>query len=116
MEITVSDFGDIAKRVTLVGRLDVFGAQKIEAPLEALATSNTNIVIDLEGVDFLASNSIRVLLITAKVLSRGSRKLVLLYPNPIVALALIHSGLTRLLPIVHSEDEARAALSSSQVV
>ena len=116
MEITVSDFGDIAKRVTLVGRLDVFGAQKIEAPLEALSSANTNIVIDLEGVTFLASNSMRVLVITAKALSCNSRKLVLLYPNPIVALALIQSGLNRLLPIVHSEDEARAALSSTQVV
>jgi hypothetical protein len=32
MEITVSDFDDVGKRVTLVGRLDIFGAEKIGVP------------------------------------------------------------------------------------
>jgi hypothetical protein len=32
MEITISDFGDLAKRVTLIGRLDIPGAGKIDMP------------------------------------------------------------------------------------
>jgi anti-anti-sigma factor len=111
MEITISNFGDLGRRVTLVGRLDIFGAEKIAAPLKELAGSNTNIVIDMEGVDFLASNSVRELVITAKTLARNSRRLVLLNPNVIVTLALIQSGLHLFLPIVHSEEEAQAVLS-----
>src|SRR5271154_801458 len=108
MEITISDFGDLGKRVTLVGRLDIFGAEKIEMPLAELAGSNTSIVIDMEGVDFVASNSVRHLVIAAKTVACNSRRLVLLYPRPLVAMALIQAGLHHILPIVHSEEEARA--------
>lgn len=111
MEITVSDFDDVGKRVTLVGRLDIFGAEKIGVPLTELAGSGTNIVIDLSGVDFIASNCMRHLVIAAKTAARNSRTLVLLYPRPLVAVALIHAGLHHMLPIVHSEGEARAVLS-----
>src|SRR5215813_11194295 len=111
MKITISNFGDLGKRVTLVGRMDIFGAEKIAAPLKELADSNTSIAIDMKGVDFLASNCVRQLVITAKTVARNSRRLVLLHPNPIVVLALIQSGLHYFLPIVHSEEEARAVLS-----
>jgi anti-anti-sigma factor len=111
MKITISDFGDMAKRVTLVGRLDVCGAAKIEAPLRETAGSDTNIVIDMEGVDFLASNSVRHLVIAAKTVAQNSRKLVLLYPRPLVVMALIAAGLVHILPIAHSEQEALAVLN-----
>jgi anti-anti-sigma factor len=75
MEITVSDFDDFGKRVTLVGRLDIFGAEKIAVPLTELAGSDTNIVIDLGGVDFIASNCMRHLVIAAKTVARNSRTL-----------------------------------------
>jgi anti-anti-sigma factor len=111
MEIAVSDFDGVGKRVTLVGRLDILGAEQIAAPLTELAGSDTNIVIDMGGVDFIASNCMRHLVIAAKTVACNSRILVLLYPRPLVAVALIHAGLHRMLPIVHSEDEARAVLS-----
>ena len=111
MEIAVSDFDGVGKRVTLVGRLDILGAEQIAAPLTELAGSDTNIVIDMGGVDFIASNCIRHLVIAAKTVACDSRILVLMYPRPLVAVALIHAGLHHMLPIVHSEDEARAVLS-----
>lgn len=61
MEITISDFGDLGKRVTLVGRLDIPGAGKIDVPLKELADSKTNIVVDMSGVDFIASLGMRSL-------------------------------------------------------
>jgi hypothetical protein len=51
MEMTVSDFGDVGKRVTLVGRLDILGSEEIDLPLAVVAGSGTSIVIDLGGVD-----------------------------------------------------------------
>jgi putative DNA-invertase from lambdoid prophage Rac len=39
MEVTVSDFGDAGKRVTLAGRLDILGAQAVELPLTVAAGS-----------------------------------------------------------------------------
>jgi hypothetical protein len=47
MEMSISDFGDLGKRVTLAGRLDIQGGDKIDLPVATLAGSRTNIVIDL---------------------------------------------------------------------
>jgi anti-anti-sigma factor len=111
MEMTVSDFGDTGKRVTLVGRLDILGADKIDLPLAVLAGSRTNIVVDLGGVDFIASIGIRHLVLAAKTVARNSRILVLLNPKPLVSDVLLTAGLQTILPIVRSEQEAEAALS-----
>jgi anti-anti-sigma factor len=66
MEITISDFGDLGKRVTLIGRLDILGAGKIDTPLKELADSKTNIVVDMSGVDFIASLGMRSFVLAAK--------------------------------------------------
>jgi len=111
MEITVSDFGELGKRVTLVGRLDIVGAEKIDLPLAVIAGSRTSIVVDLGGVDFIASIGIRHLVLAAKTVARNSRTLVLLNPRPLVRDALTKAELLTILPMVHSEDEAKATLS-----
>jgi anti-sigma B factor antagonist len=111
MEITISDFGDLGKRVTLVGRLDILGAGKIDAPLKELADSKTNIVVDMSGVDFIASLGMRSFVLAAKTLLPNARTLVLLNPRPVVADALTKAGLHALLPMVQNEPEAQALLS-----
>lgn len=113
MQITISEFGDAGKRVILVGKLDIVGAERIELPLATVAGTKSNIVVDMVGVDFIASIGIRHLVLAAKAVARGSRKLVLLDPSPLVTEVLVTAGLSDFLPIVRSEDEALAALSSS---
>jgi anti-anti-sigma factor len=110
MQITISEFGEAAKKVTLTGKLDIDGAEKIDLPLAAVAGSRQNIVVDMMGVDFIASIGIRHLVLAAKTVARGSGKLVLLNPTALVTYVLITTGLQQLLPIVRSEDEALAAL------
>ena len=113
MQITISDFGDAVKKVTLVGKLDIMGAEKIGLPLAAAAGSRGNIVVDMVGVDFIASIGIRHLVMAAKAVARGAGKLVLLDSNPMVTEVLVVSGLDQLLPIVRSEEEARAAFGAA---
>jgi anti-anti-sigma factor len=113
MQITVSEFGDAAKKVVLIGKLDIVGAEKIELPLATVAGSKTNIVVDMVGVDFIASIGIRHLVLAAKTVARASCKLILLDPNPLVTDVLVTAGLNDFLPIVRSEDEARAAFSAA---
>jgi anti-anti-sigma factor len=110
MQITITEFGDVGTRVTLVGKLDIAGAGQIELPLATVAGSRCNIVIDMNAVDFIASIGIRHLVMAAKAVARGSRRLVLLDPNPLVTDVLVTAGLADFLPIVRSEDEARAML------
>jgi anti-anti-sigma factor len=111
MEIIISNFGDLGKRVALIGRLDIAGAGKIDMPLKELADSKTNIVVDMSEVDFIASLGMRSLVIAAKTLMRDARTLVLLNPTPLVADALTKAGLYALLPMVNSDSEAQALLS-----
>jgi anti-anti-sigma factor len=112
MDVTISKFGDIGTRVVLTGRLDIAGAQKIATPLAAVAGARTNVVVDMVGVDFITSIGIRELVVAAKIVARAARILVLLDPNPVISQILVTAGLTDLLPIVRSEDEARIVLSA----
>jgi anti-anti-sigma factor len=111
MEITISDFGGVGKKVTLVGKLDIAGAEAIGLPLATIAGTKTSMVIDMMRVDFIASIGIRHLVMAAKAVERGAGKLVLLDPSPLVTDVLVTSGLDDFLPIVRSEDEARAMLT-----
>src|SRR5262245_51176179 len=113
MEIIVSDFGTIGRRITLNGKLDIAGAEKLELPLAAMAGTKTNIVVDMASVDFISSLGIRHLVLAAKTVGRSSCRLILLDPTPEVTEALSTAGLNELLPIVRSEDDARAAFSAS---
>jgi anti-anti-sigma factor len=113
MQVTIGEFGDAGKKVVLVGKLDIAGAQQIELLLATVAGLKCDIVVDMVGVDFIASIGIRHLVMAAKTVARGARKLVLLDPNPLVTEVFRTAGLQDLLPIVRSEDEARDALTSS---
>lgn len=116
MEVTISDFGGVAKKVALVGKLDIAGAEAVGLPLAAIAGTKTNIVVDMVGVDFIASIGIRYLVMAAKAVARGAGRLVLLDPNPLVTDVLVTSGLEDILPIVRSEGEALAALGGAKAV
>jgi anti-anti-sigma factor len=111
MDIVTSVEGTTAK-VVLTGKLDIAGAEVIALPLATLAGAQQGIVIDMSGVTFIASIGIRHLVMAAKAVSRRSGRLVLLNPSAMVAEVLAMSGLTGILPIVHSEAEAMTALGS----
>ena len=113
MHITISDLDGTVKRVTLVGKLDIMGAEIIGVPLAAVAGARGNVLVDMTGVDFIASIGIRHLVMAAKAVARGAGRLVLLSPTPMVAEVLVISGLEQILPIVQSEDEARAMFAGA---
>jgi anti-anti-sigma factor len=113
MQITVSEFGSSTKKVTLAGKLDVDGTRIIEVPLAAVAGARGNVVVDMTGVDFISSSGIRHLVMAAKATARGAGKLVLLAPTPMVTEVLVCAGLEQILPIVNSEDDARALLAGT---
>jgi anti-anti-sigma factor len=113
MKITISEFGDLGTRITLVGKLDIAGAETVDLPLATAAGARRNLVIDMVGVDFIASIGIRHLVMAAKAVARGSSKLVLLDPSPLVTDVLVTAGLDDFLPIVRSEAEARAMLAGA---
>ena len=110
MQFTTEELDKGLLKAVLVGRLDIAGSAAIDVPFTALASSQKGVIVDLAGVDFLASLGIRTLLSTAKALQRRGGGLALLTPQPAVLEVLEVSGVLDLMPAFDSEAEARQAL------
>jgi anti-anti-sigma factor len=106
---TLSDDGSTA-RIALTGKLDIQGADVIAIPLAALSGAKKNVVIDMSGVNFIASIGIRHLVSATKTLSRRGGRLVLLKCTAPVFEILQTSGITSLIATATSEDEVRGLL------
>lgn len=98
MQIAIDDAGSTAT-ITMVGRLDVSGAEVVALPLATLSGSKNGLVIDMAGVTFVASIGLRHLVSAAKAVGRRGGRLVLRNPNAAVAEVITNSGLSDLLLI-----------------
>lgn len=106
MEMLIERISPTVAKVVLAGRLDNAGADRIETQLHAIAGSHRGLIVDMAGVDFLASIGIRALMLAAKTMQRRGGKLVLLSPQPAVLSMLELTGVLDLLPVVGTPEEA----------
>jgi anti-anti-sigma factor len=98
MQIAIDDAGSTAT-ITMVGRLDIAGAEVVALPLATLAGSKSGLFIDMADVTFVASIGLRHLVSAAKALARKGGRLVVRNPNAAVAEVITTSGLTDMLLI-----------------
>jgi anti-anti-sigma factor len=111
MQIEVSQLDGGIQHIRLAGRMDVAGTQSIDLKFTALtATRQAAIVVDLAGVDFLASIGMRTLLSSAKALGLKGGRMVILSPQPMVEAALTTAGIDTLIPVHHDLAAACRAL------
>jgi anti-anti-sigma factor len=96
MQLAITDAG-LTATVTMVGRLDIPGAEVIALPLATLAGSKKGLFIDMAGVTYIASIGLRHLVSAAKAIGRRGGRVVLLNPNEAVSEAVATAGLTDLL-------------------
>jgi anti-anti-sigma factor len=94
--------------ILLKGRLDIMGAMKIDVQFAAVAAANRAVVVDLAGVEFLASMGLRTLIMGAKSMHSKAGRMVLYRPIPLVEEVLVTSGTTTLIPLTHDLAEAEA--------
>jgi anti-anti-sigma factor len=109
--ISYEDVNDALRVVTITGRLDIHGTDAIDAKFAALAASSAKrVVVDLTGVDFLASIGIRCLISNGKAQhQRGGRMVLFVGDNAPVAKVLHTTGIDTVLPMLVDADEARKA-------
>jgi anti-anti-sigma factor len=98
-------------RVILSGKMDILGAEAVALPLANLSETKRGLIVDMSAVTFLASIGIRHLVSAARTLSGRNGRLVLLKPTAMVVDVLTTSGLTGILPIVSTDEDALAAVS-----
>lgn len=110
MEMTVETLPNGVTKAALAGRLDIEGAARIDIRFNALANSPYGLAVDLSAVTFIASMGIRTLMLCARNLAAGGRRLALVSPQPNVEKALRASGVDEVMEIFTSLDSAAAAL------
>jgi len=99
--------------VALAGRIDPDGVHEKGYEFHKLAAfPHKNLVVDMGGVTFIASLGIGMLLTAAKELAATGNKMVLLNPQKLVEGTLRTAGLTGLIHISRSLEEALRYLDS----
>lgn len=111
IELTETPIG--VTRAILSGRIDVANIPVIDPPLQQAAQSGGAMLIDLSGVDFIASLGLRALIKCARTMTQKQGRLALLSPRPAVAEIIEISGIEELIPVYHTEEEAIAFVRPS---
>jgi anti-anti-sigma factor len=113
MKLETDEIDGGVVRVRLSGRMDIAGVDAISVPFAALAaTDNRRVIVDLSGVEFLASIGIRAILQNARAHKLRAGAMVLLAPPPLIDETLRAAGVANVVPIVPDLDSARAALAA----
>ena len=114
MELQVIREDDDLTHLGIKGRMDMMGLEGIELKFTAHTVSRRKpTLIDLSGVEFIASLGLRLLVSAAKGLKRHGATMILLSPQPSVENVLRASGIDEIMPIVHDYDEAIEILKIS---
>jgi stage II sporulation protein AA (anti-sigma F factor antagonist) len=99
-------------KVTLSGRLDTVGVDRVERQfVSALVPPGSNAIVDLSQVDFVASVGIRMLIAAARGLRMKQATLALYGVQDRVGRVLESVSLAQIIPICSTEAEAFAAVT-----
>lgn len=95
--------------VKLDGEVDIYTADKLrEAVNQAVDSGQYRLAVDLEGMEFMDSSGLGVLIAALKRLKENDGELVLISPRDQMRRILNLTGLDKILTIRHSLDETNA--------
>ena len=108
MQIDIGQRGEISV-VAITGSLDTKTAPQAEAALnQLLAQGHHKLAIDFDGLDYISSSGLRVLLSTMKKLKKSKGKMRLCGMNPTVKEVFDISGFSGIFSIHASRQDALA--------
>ena len=111
MEMQVEPLPGGAVCLALTGRLDMHGAQALEAQvLQAVAASPGDVLLDLARVGFLSSMGVRLLIAAARAQRQRGRQLLLFGAQSTVKSTLAMVALDQIVPILPNRESALAWL------
>src|SRR5262245_1507652 len=113
MEMVATELDGGITAVSLAGRLDSAGADRIDLKFTAnVVAPGRNTVVDLSGVTFVASMGLRLLIATARSLQLKHAKLVLFGAPELVQRVLDDAAIDQIIPIVATREQALASLAA----
>lgn len=108
MKHSVETTGDGTCKIALEGALDIEGSATLDPVFRDAAAKQDKLVVDLSGVDFLASIGIRVLVMTAKTIAGNGGRMAVHSAQEAPAKVLASTGVDRIVMLVEDEDAALA--------
>jgi anti-sigma B factor antagonist len=113
MQMDLVDLSETIHQVSLSGRLDAIGVERLETRFTALLSGTAkDAIVDLTAVDFCGSLAIRMFLTTARVMQRRDRRMVIAGAQPQVTEVFQTVALNSVIPLVATPGEARARLEA----
>lgn len=111
MQLEYSELDHNIRLIKLTGKLDIVGANEIDIKFSGYCSGESpRVLVDLSGVDYIASIGIRTLTSNAKsLLTRGGR-MVLLNPLPDVKNVLELTGIPSVIPMYENFESAQTVL------
>jgi anti-anti-sigma factor len=111
MEFTATEMKNGITLLQLRGRLDIMGVNTVETKFSGYcAGEKPKVLVDMSGVDFLASIGIRLLVTNAKSMLPRKGKMVLLNPTPDVMGVLEMTDIPAIIPVYSQLESAEAVL------
>jgi len=111
MDIAIEDLDGGVKHVKLNGAIDIEGANTLTVPLAALAGKHDRIIVDMSGVDYIASVGIGILISNAQAVERRKGHFVIASPGGLAGDVLRTMKLDMVIPIHETLDDAIKAVS-----
>jgi stage II sporulation protein AA (anti-sigma F factor antagonist) len=109
MTITVTEHSPGVSIISLAGRFDAEGSGQIIAPFQDALKDNPKLaIVEMSGVDLLASSGIRLLLMGAKTIKAGGGKLVIVGAPTHVQYPMTISGVDTVIPLFNTIEKALA--------
>jgi anti-sigma B factor antagonist len=111
MDMAATELPGNVTCIRLNGRMDADGAGRIDLPFTANVDAvGHDAIIDLSGVTFIASMGIRLLISTARGLSRNGARMVLFGAQDLVRNVFEEAAIDQIIPVVATEKEALETL------
>ena len=111
MEIKVEELEPGIVQISIGGRFDAEGGAEIRSQfMGALNPPDRLVIVEMSGVDLLASSGIRLLLAGAKTMKAGGGKLVIASAQSQVEYPITVSGVDTVVPLFKSVDLAMNAM------
>jgi anti-sigma B factor antagonist len=100
-------------KVSLFGRMDIAGVDEIALRLTGVtAVDRRKVIVDLTGVDFMASIGIRAILQNARALKLRGGSMAVMGAGEFVSQVLDSAGVANVVPVVPDLASARSTLAA----
>jgi anti-sigma B factor antagonist len=111
MLVEYDDLEDGVRLIRLKGRLDLEGTEAADLKLTSLAAARKGfVIVDLDGVEFMSSIGVSIIVKVARAVTSREGRLVLLGPRPNVADVLFRTQIDQIIPVCGDLAAARTAV------